>query len=148
MDMVPVTRELLNTSYDEGKPYLHTLPKKELVDLSVMYTTMGPSHAVIYKEKLICCGGIILSSTGVGSLWANVTTHVTSAPIFFVKQVCDFLNYVASEHHLRRIETLIDARYKENLKFASYFHFRKEGRLRRVNPDGTDSYIVAITFPD
>lgn len=143
----PISVKHLKETYARGRMYLKSTPFHDSVDIAKKYVAYGPSVSLFLEDTLVACIGIVLSSTGVGAAWARVTDEVEKCPLQFTRYVHRFIENAAEEFHLRRIEVLVDKKFYKSINWLLFLGFEREGLLRKVNPDGSDSYIMAL-FPD
>jgi hypothetical protein len=102
------------------------------------------SFSVIFEGKLVACAGIIPKMEGVGVAWALYPPEIGDYHID-PRTARDKLEELIEKHNYRRVEATVRADFPAGASYLRWMGFKREGRMKKYEPDGTDSFLYART---
>lgn len=104
----------------------------------------GKGFTVIYESKMVACAGIITIMKGVGLAWALYPLDIGNYHID-PRIAKDKLKEIMIKHNFRRVQATVRADFPAGKSYLRYMGFKREGTMKKYEPDGTDSFLYAIT---
>ena len=104
----------------------------------------GMAFTVIYEGRMIACVGIIKQREGIGLAWALYPPDIGSYHID-PRIAKDKLKELMDKQDLWRVEATVRADFLAGQSYLRYMGFKREGLMKKNEPDKTDSFLYAIT---
>tara|TARA_E500000305_G_scaffold1214_1_gene1183 strand:+ start:6940 stop:7368 length:429 start_codon:yes stop_codon:yes gene_type:complete len=95
---------------------------------------------------LIFSSGVYPLWDGVGEAWFLPALTLTKNKLSAIKIIRKKLEELSNEFGFRRIQATCDAEIERDIRFAKFFGFQSEGRLRRYGLEGQDYIMMARLF--
>ncbi len=99
--------------------------------------------SVVLDGKLVCCAGIIKQREGVGLAWALYPSDIGTYHID-PRITRDKLNELIEENGYWRVEATVRCDFPVGADYLRWMGFEREGRMKKHEPDKTDSYLYSI----
>jgi len=106
-------------------------------------TTPGTSYSAFHKEELIGCGGARILWNGVAEAWVLFSPEVVNHKASIRRNVVKYLEKIIKEKNLHRVQAHVQCNWGLAIRFVESLDFKIEGKMLKLNPDGTDSYLYA-----
>jgi len=106
--------------------------------------TPGTSYSCFDGDKLIGCGGIRILWKGVGEGWVLFSPDVVNYKKSIYKVVSRYLKKIIEAQDLHRVQAHVRCDWPIAFNFVKNLGFEIEGKKRKFNPDGTDSFLYAL----
>ena len=103
----------------------------------------GLAFTIIYEGKMILCAGIVKEREGVGLAWALYPLDVGNYHID-PRIAKDKLNELIKEHNFWRVAATVRCDFPAGASYLRYLGFEREGRMKKHEPDRSDSFLYAI----
>ncbi len=111
-------------------------------DNALRYFESEPfSYTAVHNGKMVACFGSHVIWDGVCESWLLGSKHLNSVPITLTRMCRRYLDVVARELKLHRMQITCDTKDEVAVKWAIALKFEEEGLLRRYGPAGSD-YIM------
>ncbi len=106
----------------------------------------GKAFSFVYKGELVACAGIITIMDGVGLAWALYPPDIGKFPID-PRMAKDKLKELMAKYKYRRVQATVRVDFPAGQSYLRYLGFKKEtpDGMKMYEPDGTDSFLYAIT---
>lgn len=101
----------------------------------------GPRFTIWDENDPIGAGGIIVVTEGVGEAWLRGTPRMEAHRLGFARLARRLFEAVMTEFKFYRVQAVTRCDLELNIRFAQWFGFELEGRLRQHEADRTDSFI-------
>ena len=105
-------------------------------------TKDSPAWTGVCDNKVIGCGGIRMFWKGVGEAWCIYPKSLINS---YIKECFSYtgrvLDAAVRVHGLHRIQSTVRSDFGGAMNWLRHLGFEIEGRLKRYNSDGTDSYL-------
>lgn len=108
----------------------------------------GQSFTALYKNTMACCFGTRPLWPGVAEAWMVGSVHLDSAPITLTRSCRRYMDYVAREQQLKRIQITCDTQDPLAVRWAIALKFEQEGVLRNYGPSGSDHIMFAKVYDE
>ena len=99
----------------------------------------GPCYTVTRVGEVIACAGVVWKHPAHGHAWALLSAEAGSCMLGMTRAIRRWLRF----HNTGRIETAIDCEFPAAIRWIELLGFEREGRMRKVTPDGRDCFLDA-----
>lgn len=111
--------------------------------------TEGPGYTAIYKDKIVCCGGVRIYWKGCGEAWVIFPKDPSQYLPFRHSQIAkEHLQKMISEYKLQRVEINPACNWVPGLRYARCLGFKVEAKRRRYLPGNNgelvDCFMMSI----
>jgi hypothetical protein len=110
-----------------------------------MYLHRGTSLTAKFEGRIIGCAGVVNLWTGVGEAWTMLGPEVKANPYFLHRKVKWIMRGIIKDKELHRLQAIVSLNDEPALQWIHSLGFEFEGRMRKFNPDKTDSGM--FTYP-
>ena len=100
-----------------------------------------------YDGRIFGAGGATIFWEGVAEVWLIYTKETEKFPKEAFTALKTMLNKLIEDNDLKRIQLTVRADYPIGIRFAEALGFHNEtpNGMEKYQPDGTDSYLFAMT---
>jgi hypothetical protein len=91
----------------------------------------GPAYSALAENKIIGIGGVFVLWPGNGEAWCLVSPEIQKHKFFFFRQSLRYLDMMARQHHLERIQAAVRVDFEAGLKFVEALGFQAEGIMEK-----------------
>lgn len=117
-------------------------------DMLRYYETEPFSFTAILGGKMVACFGSHEMWDGVTESWLIGSKHLNSVPITLTRMCRRYLDVVAREKRLHRMQITVDTQDKVAVRWAIALKFEQEGLLRKYGPHGSDFIIFSRIYDE
>ena len=130
---------------EDDKTHLKLFPGwLEFLDAA---TQQGYGYVVLGKGKPVLCFGVVSQWEGVSELWLIPDqTLIRKHRIQFHKGALAFMELVAKELSLHRLQVTVSSRNVLAVKWIKSLYFKEEGILKNYGIDKSDYIMFARLF--
>ena len=119
------------TNFGDSCEMLTGMPEKTIAEF---YGKQGPAFSGFADGEIIACAGVFIKWPGTGESWCRITPKVFEHKRFFFVQSGRYLDLIAKQKNLQRIEANVQASNERALKFVDHLGFKCEGpKLKYFN---------------
>lgn len=117
-------------------------------DMLRYYETEPFSFTAILGGNMVACFGSHEMWDGVTESWLIGSKHLNSVPITLTRMCRRYLDVVAREKRLHRMQITVDTQDKVAVRWAIALKFEYEGLLRKYGPHGSDFIIFSRIYDE
>jgi hypothetical protein len=103
----------------------------EDLDHALVLARGGPAYTAMVDGKVIGIGGVFVLWPGTGEAWALVSPGVKQHGLFFIRASRDYLDGIAREKNLERVQAAVQQDFDAGLKYIMALGFEYEGAMKR-----------------
>ena len=103
----------------------------------------GPGYTLLIDEKVVGCGGVVLTQWQCGEAWTLFSTLFFKHYRTAYKAIKKNLENIIEDENLRRVQSLIHPEHEEAKRFIIHLGFQCEGLLRKYGPNGEDLFMYS-----
>lgn len=103
-------------------------------------------YTIIFEDVIVGVGGLQLKWEGVGLLWLMLTANCKKQGIYGVlalDAIKEKTEHLIKINNLWRAEATVRTDFPQAIKMIEYFGFKRDGLMKKYNPDKTDSYLYS-----
>ena len=139
IDFIPDHAVELQTHLNDGDVRKDSAYIEEIANHKSNWSLTDNGH-------LIFSSGVYPLWDGVGEAWFLPALTLTKNKLSAIKIIRKKLEDLSNEFGFRRIQATCDAEIERDIRFAKFFGFQSEGRLRRYGLEGQDYIMMARLF--
>ena len=103
-----------------------------------------PAFTVIFEDKIVGVGGMIILWDGVGEMWLMLTADCKREGIFGIiafQAIKNKVDELITEHKMRRVQCTVRVDFPKARKMVEALGFKLEGLMKEYCPDGCDVWL-------
>lgn len=104
----------------------------------------GLAFTIFYEDKMVACAGIVKEREGVGLAWALYPLDIGTYHID-PRIAKDKLRELMAKYNFWRVAATVRVDFPAGASYLRYMGFKREARMKKNEPDKTDSFLYAIT---
>jgi hypothetical protein len=112
------------------------------------YETEPFSFTAVLGGKMVACFGSHEMWDGVTESWLIGSKQLNIVPITLTRMCRRYLDVVAREKRLHRMQITCDKKDKVAVRWAIALKFEQEGLLRKYGPDGSDFIMFSRIYDE
>lgn len=111
------------------------------------YASRGVALTLLWDDRPIACGGVILLWPGLGEGWMYLGSDIREHAFAFHRGTVRMIRRLSEELHLRRLQVTAPLWHTETHGWLERLGFREESRMPHYGPEG-ETYIRFVLFPE
>jgi|DEB0MinimDraft_4_1074332.scaffolds.fasta_scaffold104397_1 hypothetical protein len=110
------------------------------------YQETGNARSAVVGGKILCSFGYVLMWPSVAEMWMLTDNQIASHPVALTRSAQRYINHVASDANLKRLQITVNAKHDLALRWADALKFNREGVLHNYGADSADYVMFARYF--
>lgn len=131
---------------EEDLQYVRENPLESAVKNYPEMTPVPPAFTVIFDDKIVAVGGMIILWDYVGEMWLMLTKDCKREGIFGMiafETIKNKVDELIEEYKIRRAQCTIRTDFPKAKRMIEALGFEQEGLLRNYTPDGCNVWLYA-----